>query len=63
VSAIFCADEALIRSGHKENYEAGKDTGRFWIPERRMVHWVIVGEDQVEDGIKRSFVASKKLKA
>jgi hypothetical protein len=45
-------DEPLIRSGREENYEAGKDTGRFWDAGAVNVHWVIVGEDQVEGGIK-----------
>jgi len=44
-------DEPLIRSGRAENYEAGKDTGRFWDAGAANVHWVIAGEDQVEDGI------------
>ena len=47
-------DEPLIRSGRKENYEAGKDTGRFWDAGAANVHWVIVGEDQVEGGIKEA---------
>ncbi|HVS83886.1 MAG TPA: hypothetical protein VHE60_19285 [Pyrinomonadaceae bacterium] len=47
-------DEPLIRSGREENYEAGKDTGRFWDAGAANVHWVIVGEDQVEDGIKQA---------
>jgi len=47
-------DEPLIRSGREENYEAGKDTGRFWDAGAANVHWVIVGEDQVEDGIKEA---------
>lgn len=47
-------DEPLIRSGREENYEAGKDTGRFWDAGAANVHWVIAGEDQVEDGIKQS---------
>jgi molybdopterin-guanine dinucleotide biosynthesis protein len=47
-------DEPLIRSGREENYEAGKDTGRFWDAGAADVHWVIVGEDQVEDGIKEA---------
>jgi len=41
----------LIRSGRTENYEKGKDTGRFWDAGAADVHWVIVGEDQVEAGI------------
>ena len=47
-------DEPLIRSGREENYEAGKDTGRFWDAGAVNVHWVIVGEDQVEDGINEA---------
>ena len=47
-------DEPLIRSGREANYEIGKDTGRFWNAGASNVHWVIVGEDQVEDGIKRA---------
>ena len=47
-------DEPLIRSGREENYEAGKDTGRFWDAGAANVHWVIAGEDQVEDGIKQA---------
>jgi molybdopterin-guanine dinucleotide biosynthesis protein len=47
-------DEPLIRSGRAGNYETGKDTGRFWDAGAANVHWVIVGEDQVEDGITRA---------
>ena len=44
-------EEPLIRSGREANYELGKDTGRFWDAGATNVHWVIVGEDQVEQGI------------
>jgi len=47
-------DEPLVRSGRAENYEAGKDTGRFWDAGAVEVHWVIAGEEQVEDGIRRA---------
>ena len=47
-------DEPLIRSGREANYEKGKDTGRFWDAGAANVHWVIVGEDQVEEGISRA---------
>ena len=47
-------DEPLIRSGRAANYERGKDTGRFWDAGAVNVHWAIVGEDQVEEGIKRA---------
>jgi len=47
-------EEPLIRSGREANYEFGKDTGRFWDAGAPNVHWVIVGEDQVEQGINRA---------
>ena len=47
-------DVPLIRTGREENYESGKDTGRFWDAGAANVHWVIAGEDQVEDGIKQA---------
>jgi molybdopterin-guanine dinucleotide biosynthesis protein len=47
-------DEPLIRSGREANYESGKDTGRFWDAGATNVHWVIVGEEQVEAGIKQA---------
>ena len=47
-------DEPLIRSGREANYETGKDTGRFWDAGAVNVHWVIVGEDQVEAGINEA---------
>ncbi|MDX6404163.1 MAG: hypothetical protein QOH70_1618 [Blastocatellia bacterium] len=47
-------DEPLVRTGREENYEAGKDTGRFWDAGAANVHWVIAGEDQVEEGIRQA---------
>lgn len=47
-------EQPLIRSGRDANYEKGKDTGRFWDAGAQNVHWVIVGEDQVEAGIKEA---------
>src|SRR3989442_2170919 len=44
-------DEPLIRSGREANYEKGKDTGGFWDAGAVNVHWVIVNENQVEQGI------------
>src|SRR6202171_1521569 len=44
-------DEPLVRSGREENYEAGKDTGRFWDAGAAGVHWVIAKDEQVEEGI------------
>lgn len=47
-------DQPVIRSGRKANYEAGKDTGRFWDAGASNVHWVIVKDDQVESGINQA---------
>src|ERR687886_2038348 len=45
-------DEPLIRSGRDETYAPGKDTGRYWDAGASNVHWVIVTDNQVEQGIK-----------
>src|SRR5262245_33875654 len=47
-------DERVVRSGRDENYEAGKDTGRFWDVGAANVHWVIATDDQVEAGIREA---------
>jgi hypothetical protein len=47
-------DEPVIRSGREANYQAGKDTARFWDAGAVNVHWVIVKEDQVEQGINQA---------
>jgi molybdopterin-guanine dinucleotide biosynthesis protein len=47
-------DEPVIRSGRDSNYQAGKDTGRFWDAGASNVHWVIVKDDQVEQGITQA---------
>ena len=44
-------DEPIVRSGRDENYEAGKDTGRFWDAGAVNVHWVIANDEQVRPGI------------
>ena len=44
-------DYAVVRSGRDSNYETGKDTGKFWDAGATNVHWVIVSDDQVEQGI------------
>jgi molybdopterin-guanine dinucleotide biosynthesis protein len=51
--------EPVIRSGREANYEAGKDTGRFWDAGASNVHWVIVTDDQVERGIKEALARVK----
>lgn len=41
----------VIRSGRESNCEAGKDTGRYWEAGASNVHWVIVSDGQVGEGI------------
>jgi hypothetical protein len=48
------SDEPVIRSGREETYSADKDTGRYWQAGAANVHWLIVTEAQVEEGIKRT---------
>jgi molybdopterin-guanine dinucleotide biosynthesis protein len=45
-------DEPVIRSGHAETYAQGKDTGRYWDAGASNVHWAIVTDGQVEQGIR-----------
>lgn len=54
-------DEPLIRSGREENYEKGKDTGRFWDAGAAAVHWVIANDEQVEDGIVQALARVKSV--
>jgi molybdopterin-guanine dinucleotide biosynthesis protein len=53
VSHLLSA-EPVILSGRAETYSAGKDTGRYWDAGASNVHWVIVTDKQVEQGIKRA---------
>jgi hypothetical protein len=46
--------EPVLRSGRAETYAAGKDTGRYWEAGASNVHWLIVTNEQVEQGIKRA---------
>lgn len=52
-------DEPLIRSSREENYEKGKDTGRFWDAGASAVHWVIANDEQVEEGIAQALARVK----
>src|ERR1044071_4196015 len=45
-------DEPLIRSGRAETYAPGKDTGRYWDAGAANVHWVIVTDAQVGEGVR-----------
>ena len=47
-------EEPLVRSGRRETYEAGKDTGRYWDAGACNVHWVIATDSQVENGIRQA---------
>jgi len=46
--------EPVVRTGREANYERGKDTGRFWDVGATNVHWTIVSDEQVEQGIKEA---------
>jgi len=46
------SEEPVIRSGYEQTYACGKDTGRYWDAGATNVHWVIVTDSQVEEGIR-----------
>jgi hypothetical protein len=46
------SSEPLVRSGYEDTYAPGKDTGRYWEAGAANVHWMIVTEEQVEQGIR-----------
>lgn len=48
------SDQPVIRSGRQQTYAPGKDTGRYWDAGAANVHWVIVTDHQVEQGIKQA---------
>ena len=48
------SDEPVVRSGRRETYEAGKDTGRYWDAGAANVHWLIATDTQVEPGITKT---------
>lgn len=51
VSSMLAA-EPVIRSGRAQTYTPGKDTGRYWDAGASNVHWLIVTDKQVEQGIR-----------
>lgn len=53
VSHLLSA-EPIIRSGRAETYTPGKDTGRYWDAGASNVHWLIVTDEQVEQGISQA---------
>ena len=44
----------LVRSGRRETYESGKDTGRYWDAGAANVHWVIATDAQLGEGFQRA---------
>src|SRR5437868_2075964 len=48
------SDEPVIYSGREQTYAPGKDTGRYLEAGAANVHWVIVTDSQVEQGIKQA---------
>lgn len=53
------SDQPVIRSGRDETYADGKDTGRYWEAGASDVHWVIVTDSQVEQGIRAALARVK----
>ena len=53
------SEEPLVRSGRKDTYELGKDTGRYWDAGASNVHWLICTDNQVEEGIKQALARVK----
>ena len=54
-------EEPLVRSGRKETYELGKDTGRYWDAGAANVHWVIATDAQVGKGIQQALERVKSV--
>jgi molybdopterin-guanine dinucleotide biosynthesis protein len=48
------SDRPVVRSGREATYAFGKDTGLFWDGGADNVHWVIVTNDQVEQGVRQA---------
>jgi molybdopterin-guanine dinucleotide biosynthesis protein len=48
------SEQPVVRSGRAATYAFGKDTGVFWDAGADNVHWVIVTNDQVEQGIRHA---------
>src|SRR5215216_1651792 len=48
------SEEPVIRSGREQTFAQGKDTGRYWDAGASNVHWVIVTDGQVGEGIRQA---------
>jgi molybdopterin-guanine dinucleotide biosynthesis protein len=53
------SDQPVVRSGRDETYAAGKDTGHYWEAGASNVHWAIVTDRQVEQGIRTALARVK----
>ena len=45
-------EEPVVRSGRAETYAPGKDTGRYWDAGASNVHWAVVTDGQVGEGVR-----------
>lgn len=45
-------EEPSVRSGRAETYAHGKDTGRYWDAGASNVHWAVVTDKQVGEGVR-----------
>jgi len=45
-------EEPVVRSGRAETYAPGKDTGRYWDAGASNVHWAVVTDKQVGEGVR-----------
>jgi molybdopterin-guanine dinucleotide biosynthesis protein len=45
-------EEPSVRSGRAETYAPGKDTGRYWDAGASNVHWAVVTDKQVGEGVR-----------
>jgi hypothetical protein len=45
-------EEPVVRSGRAETYAQGKDTGRYWDAGASNVHWAVVTDGQVGEGVR-----------
>jgi molybdopterin-guanine dinucleotide biosynthesis protein len=45
-------EEPVVRTGRAETYARGKDTGRYWDAGASNVHWAVVTDGQVGEGVR-----------
>ena len=51
--------EPVLHSGYQETFAKGKDTGYYWEAGAINVHWLVVTDEQVEQGIKLALTEVK----